>query len=272
MTTWNPRKYLFTTFVVCLLACPMFAAEPTRYEGIALPNQQVQLTAPLQGIFQTVHVAEGDRMEENALIAEMKSDQQKLICKAAKLRAESDAAIRHAQYALEEAQILLEQGEKILTTQAASEWEVRRQRVLRDQAQAALDQARDESDLVHAAYELEQQRLDEHQLRAPFPGVINQIIRDPGSTVEQGEPLIVITDLSRLKAEIYLPAAAYHQLKVGDIYELQAGEPVNKPLEATLSFVNPVIDTASQTVRCVFVIPNEDLTLPAGFHFDIDVP
>ncbi len=129
-----------------------------------------------------------------------------------------------------------------------------------------------ESDLTKAAYDLEKQRLDEHQLHAPFPGVITQVIRDPGSTVEQGEPLIVITDLSRLKAEIYLPAATYHQLKVGDTYELQASEPVNQLLQAKLSFVDPVIDPASQAVRCVFVIPNDDLVLPTGFHFELELP
>lgn len=265
----HTRHLLMLALLITLTAFCFAAVEqplPGGYEGIALPNQQVQLTAPLQGIFEKAHVREGEHVDADALIAEMKSDQQRLIVEAAKLRAESDAAVRHAQYALEEAQILLDQSERILTTQAASEWEVRRQRVLRDQAQAELDQASAERDEAQVAYKLEQQRLDEHQLRAPFRGVITQIIRDPGSTVEQSEPLIVLADLATLKAEVYLPAAVYDKLKLNETYTLHAGPPVGCDLDAVLTFVNPVIDPASQTIRCTFRIDNADGKLPAGFH------
>jgi len=277
MNTHRYRVPLAIVLLVCVAAfCGAVAngtasRERTGYAGLALPNQQVQLTAPLQGIFEKVHVKEGDHVEAGALIAEMKSDQQRLICAAAKLRAASDAGVRHAEAALQEANILLEQSERIYKTRAASEWEVRRQRVLRDQARAELDRARDEREEAQVAYALEQQRLDEHQLRAPFQGIVTQIIRDPGSTVEQSEPLIVVADLSSLKAEIYLPVTVYDQLKPGNTYTLHAGDPVNRALDATLTFVSPVLDAASQTVRCTFHIDNADAKLPAGFQFRIEL-
>ncbi|MFN9973749.1 MAG: hypothetical protein ACK58T_28035, partial [Phycisphaerae bacterium] len=46
---------------------------------------------------------------------------------------------------------------------------------------------------------------------------------------------------------------------------VMAGAPVNRELMMTVKSVSPVIDSASATFRCLLMIENQDLSLPAGF-------
>ena len=52
---------------------------------------------------------------------------------------------------------------------------------------------------------------------------------------------------------------------MGQAYPLRAEPPVDQTLIATLVAIDPVLDSGTQTFRCVFEIDNDQLSLPAGF-------
>lgn len=245
------------------------AIDLTRYTGIVRPRQMVVLAAPTDGMLYRVMVDEGDVVDADQPLAQMKQDHQQILVQVAEIRANSDAEVRAAKAILDESQIMLDRGIDLLARDAAHEWEVRRSRVQRDRAQADYDLAAQQRVENQDAWRLEQVRLEELTLRAPFSGRIVRALLDPGAFVERGTELLVLADLTGLDAEVHLPVAAYGKLEVGQSYTLNAAAPVHRSLQAELAYVEPIIDAPSQTFRCVFEIDNADQPLPAGFTFQL---
>ncbi len=236
-----------------------------RYEGVTRPSRQAVLSAPVDGIVEAVLIREGQLVKEGEPLLQMDSAVQRLAAESAQLQAESTAQIERAQYALDEANILLDRIEAAFANDAASEWEVRRTRVNRDQAAADLKLAMDNQELAEKRHELERERLDRYRLDAPFDGVVFRKLVEPGETVQTENDLLQIVSASPIRAEIHLPASVYREMRLNERYELRGSTPAPERLVGKLTVVDAIIDPASQTFRVVFEIDNPDGALPPGF-------
>jgi multidrug efflux pump subunit AcrA (membrane-fusion protein) len=96
-------------------------------------------------------------------------------------------------------------------------------------------------------------------------GLIVQIHQKAGATVDCTLPIVTIASLETLEVELYVPVQRYCTLKPGGQASLISSAPVNRDIAATVRSVSPVIDSASNTFRCVLIINNTDRKLPAGF-------
>lgn len=242
-----------------------FAADAAEMQGLALPIKQVALSAPMKGILAEMLVKEGDKVKADQILVMMDDKLQAVAVEGARLQAQSTTEIRKADLTAEEAQIMLDNIEKIHATDAASEWEVRRSRLQRDQALATAVQAREQHELAQVRLRLEEEKLALYHVRAPFDATVIRTLAEPGVSLETQDKLLSLAKLDELEAQIFLPVDFYGKLQPGQVYALRAGVPVNADLPATLKTVSPMIDPASQTFRCVFVIDNHDEALPAGF-------
>lgn len=247
-----------------------FATESLR--GIVLPSKHVTLMAPLDAVLIELDVEEGDPVEQNQVIGRMDDGIQKQALAAAKLEAEAQGALLRAQHRLAEAKIMIEKTQAAFDQKAASEWEVRRDKVAVDIAQAELVSAQEAQQMAHAQYELEAQRLERYAVRAPFDGRVIRTQAEQGATLTQQDAIVVIAHMRTLEAHISLPVALYGKLNRGETYQLMGEAPVNRRLSARLKTIDPMIDSASQTFRCVFEIDNADEALPAGFHVHLIWP
>jgi len=236
-----------------------------RLRGLALPVKQVVLNAPMAGILAELLVEEGDDVAVDQLLARIDDRIQLAEVEARRLQAESQTEIRHAELALEEAQIMLDNIETIQKQGAASDWEVRRARLQRDQADAAVDAAKEQHVLAQVVLQREQERLALHHIKAPFAGRIIRTQAEVGVSLTTDSPILSLSALETLEAQIFLPVDLYGKLAQGQAYELDAGKPVNRVLTGSLKNIDSIVDPASQTFRCVFTIDNADKALPAGF-------
>jgi RND family efflux transporter MFP subunit len=237
----------------------------SRFEGIAYPSKQVVLNAPIDGKVASILFEEGERITKGDLLAQMDDTEQRVVVESAKLQSESDAEVSRAQFALEEAVILLERATETFEKDAASEWEVRRNKLQKDQAEADLQIALDRKALAAVSLELEEARLRRMRVFAPFDGEVIEHNAEPGATLTQTDPILAVASLDPLEAHINLPVSVFGQLRIGQTYQLEAGEPINATLPGKLKHIYRIIDTASETVRCVFDIDNPDSKLIAGF-------
>jgi RND family efflux transporter MFP subunit len=251
-----------------LLACAALAQAQTdlsRFEGIAYPSKQVVLNAPIDGKLTAIHFEEGATIRQGDLLAQMDDTEQSVTVESARLRAESDAEVSRAKFALDEAVILLEQATETFQKGAASEWEVRRTRLQRDQADADLRIAYDRKALEKVNLKLEEARLARLKVLAPFDGEVIEHNAEPGATLSRSDPVLAVAALDPLEAHINLPVSVFDRLEIGRVYTLDAGDPINAALPGRLKHVYRIIDTASETVRCVFTIDNPGAKLIAGF-------
>lgn len=237
----------------------------SRFEGIAYPSKQVVLNAPIDGKLTAIHFEEGDTVTAGELLAQMDDAEQLVVVASAKLQKDSVAEINRAKFALDEAVILLDRATITFQRDAASEWEVRRAQLQKDQAEADLQIAHDRKALAGANLELEEARLKRLRLLAPFDGEVIERNAEPGATLTQTDPVLAVALLDPLEAHINLPVSVFDNLKIGAVYQLDAGDPINQTLPGRLKHVYRIIDTASETVRCVFTIENPDAKLIAGF-------
>lgn len=241
------------------------APDLSRFEGIAYPSKQVTLNAPIDGKLMEILFEEGDPIHQGDLLARMDDTEQRVVVESARLQSESEAEINKAKFALDEALVMLERATETFQKDAASEWEVRRAQLQKDQADADLRIAQDRKMLAGVNLELEQARLNRLRVLAPFDGEVIERKAEPGATLTRTDPVLIVAALNPLEAHINLPVGVFDRLKVGRVYQLDAGDPINSTLPGKLKHVYRIIDTASETVRCVFTIDNPDAKLIAGF-------
>ncbi len=95
-------------------------------------------------------------------------------------------------------------------------------------------------------------------LRSPIDGVVTDRPLFPGETASAGTPVVTVMDVSSLLAKLHLAQATSQQLRLGQRAQVQmSGE--DDPVDATVSFISPVLDPGSTTVEVWLKLPN-----PAG--------
>jgi RND family efflux transporter MFP subunit len=239
--------------------------------GLALPTLQVTMSAPIEGVLMTVMGDEGRRVNRGDILAQMDNRVAAAAVQMARRRAESVAGAAQAKAAYKLADLQFKAVAKAHAAQASSPFELNEAGFSRDQAKAAFRMAIDTREIAHAALELEQEKLELHNVRAPFDGRVIRIFVQPGATLTTASPLLEIVSLDSLEAQMHLPLDLYGKLRAGQTYELMAQEPVSRSLQGRLKTIDPVIDPSSRTFRCVFVIDNADGSLPAGFALRLPV-
>lgn len=248
------------------------AEESPAFRGVVAPIRQSLLTAPIDGVLAHIRVAEGQVVEAGVVLAEMDDTAQRIAVDAARLEAQAEGKLLEAQLVVDEAQITLDRVQASFERKAAAEWEVRRATLQRDQAAAGLRAAEEQRAIAQQRLKLEEERLRRLRLYAPFAGHVTRVELDEGATVARGDTVLRLVSLESLEAELLAPADLFGKLQVGESYKLHAEAPIDRELWGTLKSVEPVIDAASGTVRCVFHVPNPAEAMPAGFIVQLPWP
>ena len=234
------------------------------FQGLLAPDQQVVLYAPVEGILKGLDVHEGDRVKKGATLASMDDRVQLERVAVAKIRLESKAQEEQARLAAEEAKITWERAVESFESDAASEWEVRRAKLQYDQQLTQIAAIAEEKQVAEGTLRFEQARLDQFRIEAPFDGVVVEIATEAGATLRPDDPVVTLVSLATLKAELHLPVSDFGKLEVGKHYRLYASSPISGEIVGKLVFVDPRINPASRTVRCILLVDNADGKLPSG--------
>lgn len=240
--------------------------------GVVVPEKQVALHAPIDGELAKMNVVEGLLVKRGEPLAEMESSVQRAELATARVRANSDVAIVQAKLELDEAQVKLEQMEAAFRAEAAQGWEVRRARLQRDIAQVRLRAANDQHAVAQAELAMQEAVLKRYTLHAPWDARVINVAAKQGATLTRSDVVVQLASMRVLEAEVFVPVEWRDRLTEGDRYTFDAGSPVNQPITGRLRFASPVIDPASDTFRCVFVVDNADEKLPAGFSVTMRQP
>lgn len=233
--------------------------------GVARPVHDVIKTAPVDGVIMELRCAEGDLVKAGDPLAIL--DNRVAVAAVAAARAATDriAAIDMAKRNIEFARRHLDRVEEAAASQASNATEVDEARAELARAEAALAMAIEDRTQARLNLALEEAKLEQHVIRAPFDGRVVRVLSDLGATVTPSTPILQIVAMDTLVIELPMPARCYGSLQEGQYYELHADDPVLTPLACRLRVQGQVIDSASGTFRCVFDVPNGSGTLPAGF-------
>ncbi len=233
--------------------------------SIATPIRSADVSAQVDGDVARLFVQEGDAVMAGQLLARINDRIPQAQVNVARAAAECEADLAIASGELRQARRLLDRMRKALARGAVSAAEGDRVESECELAEARVLRATEECRQRQMELELEQARLHAHSLVAAFDGDVLRIDQQVGNAVGQGIPVLKIADLTRLRAVVFAPFEWFDELCPGQTVLVTASAPVNRLLEAQVISIEPVIDAATETFRCVVEIDNRDRSLPSGF-------
>ncbi|HSI70723.1 MAG TPA: efflux RND transporter periplasmic adaptor subunit [Gillisia sp.] len=203
----------------------------TRVQGDVATRENIIIFPEFSGVLTKIHVREGDRVNRGALLATI--DDGGLGSQLAQLEAQATLA----KTTFERQQRLWEQniGSEIQFLEAQTAYQ---------SAQNAVDQLRSQ--------------LGKTSVRAPFSGVIDEVISDEGQVVSPGQnQLFRLVNLQNMYVQASVPETYLNQIQTGSgvIVEIPA---INKQYEGKVRQVGNFINPNNRTFQIEVSLPNED--------------
>ncbi|MCE3018044.1 MAG: efflux RND transporter periplasmic adaptor subunit [Pirellula sp.] len=233
--------------------------------GIAHPLQVAEISAAADGPLWKLFVVEGDAVAPDTVMGLIDNRVALASVIAAQSTADRQAMMDAAKAKVALADQFLNRIQQAASKKAASGLEVDEAGSRLAEAKAALQEGLESQRDALARLQIEKARLDTHEIRAPFQGTVIKIYPHLGETVSRGAPIVKIADVTRLRADLYVPLSRAASIRAGEATQLLAELPGQPLLNAKVVFIAPLIDAATQTIRVVVEIENPDKQLPAGF-------
>lgn len=229
--------------------------------GQVIPNEDrtAKLGATVPGRVVAVRVRPGDRVRRGQILVTLQSP--------AAGEAQSDAAKAEAEMSSRRAQAAYarsarERAERLLTLKAIPRQDYDRAVADDELARAQLAQA--EAELVRARSTAQQMgaasaATGEIAIRSPFDGVVLARMAVPGTVVEAGAPLVVVTDPTSLWLSVAAPEQLAGRFRVGGQVPFTVPAYPADTFSARVDAVGAGLDpsTRTLTVRAVFSARDE---------------
>lgn len=280
------------------LFAALFAALPAAFAPAdVIEVREAQLTAAESwevataraGLLQTVAVAEGDLVEQGALLAkldtrraELEARQADEEAKLAEYRAADDTEVRHVTKTHELAAVEYERAVAVnkRIPDSVSKREVGRLKLTREQAALAIEKAEHdrraaqmESRLLRGQARLARLTLEEHRMHAPADAMVTELVRRPGEWVEAGATVMRLTRVDVIRVEGFLEAAQAMSDLRGRSATLRVVAPGagEQRLEGVVTFVAPEANPVNGAVRVRAEFTRGELPVRPGLRAGLTI-
>ena len=185
------------------------------------------------GRVETLPVAQGDRVEQGALLFTVDPDLQ-----------QADVAVAEA--SLTNAKQTYERAKELLKTATGTQKALEDAEATLRSAEARLNSART--------------RLTRRRALSPEAGIVQQVYYRPGETVPAGRPVVSLLPPRNLKIRFFVPQASLPEIKFGDTVNVTC-DGCEANLTAQISFIArsteftpPVIYSLEERSKLVFLV------------------
>jgi HlyD family secretion protein len=127
-----------------------------------------------------------------------------------------------------------------------------------------------------------QKAIADARLIAPIAGIVTELLREAGEVVQPLAPILVITDLDRAWADVYVDEPVIPRLRIGQsaMVFTDAGGPgipgvitfVSEKAEFTPRNVQTAEDRSKLVYRVKITVDNKDGALKSGMPVEADIP
>lgn len=222
--------------------------------GRVRAQQSAELAAAVAGHVREVAVREGDRVETGATLVRLDDRS---------VRASRDAAAARARGTQSELVLAQKQLDRVakLGYPTVSEAEKERFQLQVESLSARLASERAEARRLGV-------ELSQHQVSAPFDGVVAARHVDPGAWVAVGQPVVTLVSLGDVEVLVDVPAEVARRLEVGDPAVLRGdGEAAAK-----VHGLVPALDATTGTMQLRLRADDPPSWLAPGLAVDVEVP
>jgi RND family efflux transporter MFP subunit len=263
--------------LLCLLAtlsCPS-AHSAASFSCLIEPTQTVDISSPVVGLLEKVHVRRGDKVHKGQVIASLESTAETASAALARYKSEMAAPTETAKNKIEFAKRKYERrrdmhAQNFMSAQEQDEAE----NELR-LAEAEFKLAQENKDLARLEWEQQSSLLNLRTIRSPFDGVVVDQILYPGEVVEpsgQKKTILRLAQLNPLRVYVILPMAAFGKVRSGMKVNVSPELPVGGRYTGTVNIIDRVVNAASGTFGVFLEIANPRLDVPAGVKCNAEFP
>ena len=217
-------------------------------------RRTARLGAIVDGVVAEVPVQPGDRVEAGAVLVLILShavhDVWAEYFMAAARQQHAEAEVNYARTAVARAERLV--ADKALAAQELERVRADLSAAEEELASARADVRRTEQDLRHFGLtpspDADPNENEHVPIRAPFAGAVIERQTSPGAAVTLGEPLVVVSDLSRVWITAEIGEADLHRLSVPEPVEFRVTAWPDEVFSATLTTIGDVINPATRRI------------------------
>ncbi|MCP9200596.1 efflux RND transporter periplasmic adaptor subunit [Gramella sp. GC03-9] len=105
---------------------------------------------------------------------------------------------------------------------------------------------------------------DNFPVYATVSGTVSEVMAREGDYVKQGQPILKVSDLNSIWAEFDAYENQISNLKVGQKIKVVTNAYANKEFDATVSFIDPILNNATRTVTVRATLKNTDNLFKPG--------
>ena len=256
---------------------PGKAAGETPILTYLLPVQEIKLASAESGIVTSILVKPGDRVAKGQEILRLNMTviEAQLAQAEAKARHEgrmksAEAECRIARQRLDIIEDLRNRGS---TNEAEQDKAAASLAVAEGQLKAVEEER--ESQLLEAA--MIKAQLDQRILRSPIDGVVTEVTRSVGESVEARRTevpdyLIKVVDLTELIARVHIPAAIAAGLQLKQELRIVLDDKEKTEGKGSITFISPTVDAATGLTEVHLSFENTDGKLRSGIAGNLIVP
>jgi len=259
--------------LAALLLLPTAYAQP--YDGFTEPDQEIKVAAPEIGVLATLNVKEGQTVKQGQVLATL--DNQVLVAGLAVARAKAKASGRlNAAQALQKLnETKLSRLQPLLARGAAQQAEVDQVSAELSNARASAQAAREE--LQVSALEVKQieAQIERRTLRSPINGVVIELKKEVSELVggTANEPqVLTVARIDPLLVTIHVPTSEALKLSLDQKVAIEFPAYTPASAEGTVTFVSPITDAGSNTVKIKIRLDNSAGKLRSGLKCLVKLP
>lgn len=212
--------------------------------GTTLANQAVDIVPLASGRVQSIEFIPGQRVATGDVLVRLDDEIQQ-------------AEVAEARATLREAESGYERAVKLRTNNTVAQATVDDLETVRDAAKARLDGTL--------------RLLADRTVRAPFEGIVGLRQVDVGARVDDDTVLTTLDDLSKVEVEFAVPEIFYGQIERGQTVSASGVAFGDRRFLGTVETIDSRIDRVARSFAVRAVLPNPDLSLPAGMFLHVEL-
>ncbi len=236
---------------------------PQTLIGTSEPRYQAAIAAEMEGLVTQLKVRKGEHVPKGAEIVTLRTLPAELELQ------ESRSRLKEVQARIEKAESDLKRAEGLFAQKFISEEELQSRRT-------EVDALRRQAQQIQARIRIQKDRLQRMTVEAPFAGRVVEERTETGQWLSEGDPVVLLADLSVMHIMVPVPERRISGISVGDTAEVGFDALPGETFSGEVTAIVPRADTASRTFPVQISVKNPDNRIMSGMlsrvTFFTDIP
>ena len=285
------RVLIFAIVLVVLLAVLIVYLNLSRREvtsklvlsGVVEATES-DLSFRIPGKIVTINYDKSELVDSGAVVASLDSSELAVAVQQATDAYEAGKAnIRQLEVSLGTIERNLGKLKELVPSGAATQAQLDDLTDSKRQAEAQLQYARKNLQVLEANIEMAKIRLGYAELMSPLTGRVLDRMYEPGEVIQVGSPVLTLANLDDLKIKVYVPELYLGKVKLGQEVLIYIDSRPDKPFKGKIKriydkaeFTPKNIQTRAERVKEVFAVEigssSHNGMLKPGLPCDVDIP